>query len=491
MKALINLLSFLAITFATVGQPAGNPLLAATRSIKSEELLGFATELASDRYEGRLTGSPGYRDAAGWVAKQMSGWGLVPGGHNGSWYQEFRQPYTTVLAGCTLTLNQPVGGGDTLDIPYHYFDEFMPGSTSGTGAIRAEVVFAGYGISAPELGYDDYAGISVKGKIVLMLPEAPVSPSAGAEIFKPWLTYSTHQYKMRNAIEHGAAGVLYHYGPLANTNNDYHAGLILSMVGSRVVNDIFRGTGKDYPEIVSRIGSGLKPLSFSTGKTVFIRNNTEFHPDGLGMNVMGMIPGSDERLSDEVVIVCGHLDHCGRNWEICPGANDNASGVAVLMGVAKALAGSGFRFGRTILFMGIGAEEQGLVGSGIYSADPVFPATKTKGIINLDCVGIGADLHAGGGLNFPELYQAVDRANTGYVHRNLTPSMSVNIGRPRSDAAIFMQAGFPVVSFSSSGGAGAYHTPDDKPSTLWPETMEDLATMLTLAVAELAVVKEN
>jgi len=94
-------------------------------------------------------------------------------------------------------------------------------------------------------------------------------------------------------------------------------------------------------------------------------------------------------------------------------------------------------------------------------------------------------------LNFPELYQAVDRANTGYVHRNLTPSMSVNIGRPRSDAAIFMQAGFPVVSFSSSGGAGAYHTPDDKPSTLWPETMEDLATMLTLAVAELAVVKEN
>jgi Iap family predicted aminopeptidase len=108
-------------------------------------------------------------------------------------------------------------------------------------------------------------------------------------------------------------------------------------------------------------------------------------------------------------------------------------------------------------------------------------------MINLDCVGIGPNLHAGGGENYPDLYRYINQANTNYVHRNLTTSLSSNLGRPRSDAAIFMQAGIPTVSFSSYGGSGAYHTPDDTPSTIWSETLEDVATMLTLAIADLAV----
>ena len=491
MKNTVFLFLFLLSGLMASGQGPQHPLLPATRNISSEELLAFVKELANDRYEGRLTGSPGYRDAAAWVTARMAEWGLKPGLGNSGWFQEFPQPYTVVMSGCSLTMNLPVNALDTVDIRYHYFDEFMPGSTSGSGTVRAEVVFAGYGISAPELGYDDYAGIDVKGKIVLIRPESPVTPAVGADKFKPWLTYSTHQYKMRNAIAHGAAGVLYHYGPLANTNNDYHAGLLVTMVGNRVVEDLFKGTGKNYGDIVARIASGLKPLSFATGRTVTITNTTEFHPDGVGMNVIGLLPGTDPVLKDEVVIVGGHLDHCGRDWEICPGANDNASGIAVMMGVAKALATSGVSLKRSVLFIGIGAEEQGLVGSSVYSKEPLFPVSKTVGIINLDCVGVGPDLHAGGGLNFPILYKPIDQANALFVHRNLTTSMSANIGRPRSDAVIFMQAGFPVVSFSSSGGPGAYHTPDDTPSTIWPETLEDLATILTLAVADLAQVNSK
>ena len=486
MKQLLILGLSLACNLVSPGQSQQNQLLPATWDIKSEELMSYVVELAGDQYQGRLTGSEGYRKSAEWVAGKMAEWGILPALPEKSWFQEFRQPYVTVFPGCSLTLHLALNGKDSINIPYHFFDEYMPGSSSGPGTMRAEVVFAGYGITAPELGYDDYSGISVKGKIVLMRPEAPLSPAAGAQKFTPWQAYSTHQYKMLNAIKHGAAGILYHYGPLANTNNDYHRDLLVTMVGNRVVEDLFKGTGKVYGDLVSKISADLKPQSFSTGKTITIKNITEFYPDGVGMNVIGLIPGTDPELKKEVVIIGGHLDHCGMDWEICPGANDNASGIAVMLGVAKAISSSGIHFKRSVLFIGLGAEEQGLVGSKAYAANPVFSVSQTVGFINLDCVGIGPNLHAGGGENYPELYNAVNQANTGYVHRNLTTSFSTNLGRPRSDAAIFMQAGIPTLSFSSSGGAGAYHTPDDKPSTIWPETLEDLATILTLAIADLA-----
>ncbi|MCX6223147.1 MAG: M20/M25/M40 family metallo-hydrolase [Bacteroidia bacterium] len=488
MKPILITAFSLAGSLFSMGQVPQNPLLPATWNIKSEELLGYVVELAGDQYQGRLTGSGGYRKAAEWMAGKLAEWGVQPGFREKGWFQDFPQPYVTVFPGCSLTLHLPVNGTDSINIPYRYFDEYMPGSTSGSGTVRAEVIFAGYGISAPELGYDDYSGISVKGKIVLLRPEAPLSPASGAEKFTPWQPYSTHQYKMLNAIKHGAVGILYHYGPLANTNNDYHQELQVTMVGNRVVEDLFKGTGNVYGELVSKISSELKPRSFATGKVVSIKNVTEFHPDGVGMNVIGLIPGSDPLLKDEVIIIGGHLDHCGMDWEICPGANDNASGIAVILGVAKALATSGMHFKRSIMFVGIGAEEQGLIGSKAYVANPVFPVSRTIGFINLDCVGIGPNLHAGGGQNYPDLYNAINQANANYVHRNLSTSFSTNLGRPRSDAAIFMQAGIPTVSFSSSGGSGAYHTPDDKPSTIWPETLEDLATILTLAIADLALI---
>jgi Zn-dependent M28 family amino/carboxypeptidase len=221
---------------------------------------------------------------------------------------------------------------------------------------------------------------------------------------------------------------------------------------------------------------------------VTMKNETKFFPDGIGMNVVGLIPGSDPELKNEVILIGGHLDHCGKAWETCPGANDNASGVAVMLGVAKALATSGIHFKRSILFIGLGAEEQGLNGAKAYISDPPFSISKTIAFLNLDCVGVGPNLHAGGGISFPEVYSVIERANSNYVHRNLSSSINTNLGRPRSDAAIFVQAGIPSITFSSSGGKGAYHTPDDRPSTIWPETLEDLATILTLAIAELAMI---
>ncbi len=484
-RILLTGISLIAYLTAQAQEPA-HPLLPATWGIKSEELLGVVKELADPKYEGRLTGSPGFARAAEYLADQFAAIGLQKPYPQSGYFQNFTIPYTVVLPGCSLLVHD---GGST--VSYNYYDEFMPGSTSGTGDLTAEVVFAGYGISAPELGYDDYAGVDVKGKIVIIRPESPVSPAVGEDKFGPWLAYSLHQYKMQNAVNHGVAGVLYHYGPLANTNNDYHPDLLLTMVGNKVVEDLFQGTGRDYAAIVAGIGAGLKPASFPLGKKATLRNKTEYHPKGVGMNVIGVLPGSDPGLKDDVILIGGHLDHCGMCWEVCPGANDNASGIAVVVGVARALAQSGFTFKRTLVFIGIGGEESGLVGITKYVNDPLFPFDRTVGFINLDCVGIGPNLFAGGGQSFPFLFSPIEAANRNFVHRVLGSSAAGGAGRPRSDAAVMTKAGIPSVSFSSYGGSGAYHTPGDTPETIWPETLEDLASMLTIALADLAGIMQK
>lgn len=480
------LVLFLALSSLTVSAQLNlEKLRNSVFSISSAELLGFVEEMSSDRYAGRLTGSPEYDEVAAWLAEYFEKLGLEPG-DNGKWYQKFDRPYTLVKSDCSLELLIPQKKGDTLRKSYHYFDQYIPGSTSASGSITAEVVFVGWGISAPELDFDEYKGVDVRGKIVLMRPESPVSPGDGAEVFAPWFKYSTHQYKMQNAIDHGAAGLLYHYGPLVNTNNDYHPNFINSLVGEDVVKDLFSSTGKIYSTVIQEIKRTLKPESFNLNKIVKIKNTTEHFPNGTGRNVMALMPGSDPILKDEVIIIGGHLDHVGACYEICPGAQDNASGIATIMGIAKALKESGIKFRRSILFVGFGAEEQGLGGSKNYVMNPVFPLDKTMAYLNLDCVGVGPDFHAGGGENFPDIFAAVKKANNRFTHRNLSTSFSANLGRPRTDAAIFMKAGVPSLSFSSSGGKGYYHNPLDRVETIWPESMQALASMLSFAVAELA-----
>lgn len=454
-------------------------------NISSEELLGFVKEMSSDKYSGRLTGTPEYDDVAAWLAEYFSTLGLKPG-NNGEWYQKFHQPYTLVKSDCSLELLIPQKKGDTIRKSYNYFDQYIPGSTSASGSVTAEVVFVGWGISAPELKFDEYKGLDVRGKIVLMRPESPVTPGAGAEAFAPWFKYSTHQYKMKNAIDHGAVGLLYHYGPLVNTNNDYHPDFINSLIGDDVVNDLFSSTGRQYAALIEEIKKTLKPGSFELDKIVRIKNTTEYFPNGIGSNVMALLPGSDPVLKDEVIIIGGHLDHVGACYEVCPGAQDNASGIATIMGIAKVLTSSGMKFKRSILFVGFGAEEQGLGGSKEYVLNPVFPLNQTMAYLNLDCVGVGPNFHAGGGENFSDIFLAVSRANNRYTHRKLSTSFSANLGRPRTDAAIFMKAGVPSLSFSSSGGKGYYHNPLDRVETIWPESMQALASMLSFAVAELA-----
>ncbi len=474
---------------AAVEPTAEEQVMAAMHSISSLTLLDYVRELCSPKYEGRLTGTPGYNAAAKWATELMASWRIRPAGDNGTWLQSFPLPYTLVLPGAALSLTLPVGNGGSIVRPYVYEDDFFPGSTSDSGSVTAEVVYVGYGITAPELNYDEYQGVDVKGKIVLVEPEAPVTPGKDQAEFKRWRPYSFHDYKVRNARAHGAAGMLYDYH-IANPNCEFVKGLLLTYVGRGVADDMFAGTGKDHGEVVERIRATKKPASFATGKTVTMKNVTEYHPEGTGANVAGFLEGSDPVLKNEVIVVGAHLDHLGKNDELMPGANDNASGAAVTLGVARALATSGLPLKRSVLFLLFGAEEQGVKGSEYYVAHPLVPNGEVRAFFNLESVGRGEKITAGSAKNFPQLWDYVDRNNRKYIHRVVNPTENANLARPRQDAAHFLWAGIPTISFGTFGAPpppyAIYHTTKDTPDILTPEIMEDLARLVFLSVVDMA-----
>ncbi len=462
-------------------------LLAAMHSISSEALFDYVKDLASEKYSGRLTGTAGYDAAAHWASDLLAEWKIRPAGDDGGYLQHFADPYTLVLPGAELSLAVPVGAGDVIQKNYLYEQDYFPGSTSDSGTVTAEVVYVGYGITAPELEYDEYRDVDVKGKIVLVEPEVPVSPDKEPDLFKNWRPYSFHDYKVRNAAQHGAAGMVYDYH-IANPNCVFVKGLVLTYVGRSVVDDLFAGTGKKHDAVLRSIRARRKPASFATEKILTMKNVTEYHPEGIGANVVGILDGQDPEDRREAIIIGAHLDHLGMNDRLMPGANDNASGSAVLLGAAEALAGSGIPLKRSVVFILFGAEEQGVKGSEFYVAHPVIPNDRVRGFINLESVGRGENLIAGAGKNYPSLFEYFERSNRQYVHRKLTATFSANLARPRQDAAHFMWADIPTISFGTGGAKplpfATYHTTRDRPETLNPEIMCDLARLVFLGVVD-------
>ena len=178
-------------------------------SISSNELMEFATELSSAKYEGRLSGTPEYLEATRWCASKFEEWGVKPA-NNGSYFQYFPNEYSEVNSlGSVVYFN---GKEKTyLDFP----EDYLPGSNSASGTVQAPLVYVGHGITAPELGYDDYENVDVEGKIIILESGTPYTKND--ETLAKWTPYAYHRYKFRNAVKHGAAGMIY-ASKLANPN---------------------------------------------------------------------------------------------------------------------------------------------------------------------------------------------------------------------------------------------------------------------------------
>ena len=448
------------------------------RNITSEKLFDYVKYLSDSSFEGRLAGSPGMAKAVNWAEGKFAEWGLVPAGDNGGYIQQFSHPCVEVRPGCYMNIMFPVGkdGKQWVAKTYPWADGWFAGGTSGNGEVQAEVIYAGYGVTAPELGYDDYKGIDVRGKIVLIEGETPNS-SDNADTLAMWYPYTLHHHKVENAVRHGAAGMLYKWVP--GPNNAYEPGFVYCYVTPEVVNDVFLGTGRTYKETIEKIDKTKKPCSFNTGKKATIKMVTDYNPLATGKNVVGYVKGSDPVLANEYVIVSGHLDHLGMIPYHIAGANDNNSATAVLMGVAEALAKSGVKPKRSVLFINIDGEEAGLTGSTYYTKNPIVPKDKVVGVLNLEQVGVGQRLYISYGVEYPGIARYFKDANDRYVHRKLGTWSSRHLTRPRTDGAVFMKAGYPCVDIGAGGEARSYyHHPKDDWNTITPEILQDCAKML-------------
>jgi hypothetical protein len=486
MRSLILLILSFFFSLYVNAQSYPIEVVNAAHSISSHTLMEYVNEMCLPKYEGRGAGSPGFDSVAHWLVTNLRQWGLKPFAEDDGYFQDFAWPYTQVFSPGEVELLL-IDKKDTLRKFYSIPKQFFPASNSDSGEVEAEVVFVGYGITAPELDYDDYKGVDVKGKIVVFCSESPAKRD-DPDVEK-WVSYSMHTFKFANALQHGAAGVLY-VGAIANPSVKYQKGMIYAHIGLEVVNDLFFGNKKKYEDIIAQIQQSRKPVSMPLGKKVRIRTETKHFPNNKTANIIGVVEGSDSQLKDEVILVGAHLDGQGNPGVLLPGALDNASGVANIMEVARAMAQLPEKPKRSVAFIFIGAEECGLIGSTYFVENPTFDKEKTICFINLDMVGNGTGLALWGGESYPNILEAFVKANDSFTHRSFNTSVSrLPRTRPRTDAAVFLKAGYNAVSVGTTNVVKPinYHHPDDKPDiTITPEIMEDASRMLFLAVWDMA-----
>jgi peptidase M28-like protein/PDZ domain-containing protein/PA domain-containing protein len=469
------------------------PAVARTRG---EAIVDDVRYLASDALQGRRSGSPGCDAAAAYVARRFESLGLRPGGDDG-FYQRFELTVGVSLGPDNALSVDRGDGAQALEAG----KDFAPLSFSASGRAVAPLVVAGYGITAPESSYDDYAGLEASGKIVLILAGEPRERS-DKPVFgdvKP-SAWSQPRLKVSTAKEHGAAAVLFVTGPLGHEGEDDDlpalsrsggdVGIPVAHVRRAAVETWLRAAGKSLADVQRGIDESLKGASFDAGCTATLTTDIrrERRPTA---NVLGVLPGTDPARSREVLVVGAHYDHLGLGGEdsLAPdetgqvhnGADDNASGTAAVLALAKALSTSATPAARTVLFAAWSGEEEGLLGSAHYVQHPRFPIADTVAMVNLDMVGrLRNDvLYVGGVGTSPEFASLVESANRDALKIQASPE-----GVGPSDHTSFYLANVPVL-FLFTGVHMDYHRPSDDADKIAPAGIEKVTAFAERICADL------
>jgi hypothetical protein len=482
-----RILLALALQAAAVGLGAPSLTRSAEPIPEASRLLGWVRDLSDPAMQGRAAGTPGADRAAAYVAAEFRRLGLKPAGDAGGFLQRFE-----VLTGVRLA----PGAGIEVTAPgvaprsFAGGQDFLPFTFSEDGDVTADVAFAGYGITALPLGYDDYAGLDVRGKVVLVMtgepretdPQGPFRP---AEHFH----YTELRHKILNAREHGAAAVIVVEHPgrgdrlaeLRGTTPSW--GIVAVSTRREVANALLTPASLDLGDLRARIERAGTPASRALPGVRARIHAALVRERGTTTNVVGILPGSDPALATEAVVVGAHYDHLGRGSPfslapergdaVHPGADDNASGTAALLGLAEAAARAPGR--RSVVFVAFGAEELGLLGSTHYVRHPAVAIERTVAMVNLDSVGRLRDgrLHAMGVDTGEGLRGLVEQAAQGLPARLALRGDGVG----PSDHTAFLNRERPVVFFFT-GPHADYHRPSDT----WDKIDADgLRTVTTVA----------
>ncbi len=440
-------------------------------SIDPLKVYGYCRELASPKYEGRLTGHEGYTASAQWAADRFAEWGLKPVAGADGYLVPFTCPYTIVNSAAMTLI-----GSEGKSIELTVLEDFMPMLYTDGGEVESGLVFAGWGIHAPELEYDDYAGIDVSGRFVICFRGTPDRSEEG------YNEHDHHRKRMETASSMGAAGLFYIYDePMANPNGDLIESFMCGMLSDETADSILASHGTTSARLKKGLREEKRPNSFELGWKASFSAEVEHFPEGIGYNAAAVLEGSDPELRDECVIIGGHLDHCGRHMGmVFNGAQDNASGSAVVMGIAEAFSMLGKRPARTVVFVLFGAEEMGLLGSYSFAEHATAHYRSIDAMFNFDMVGEGDGINCGVTVDPEGLKDLVLQADETVGTLGRTWDIK-NVGVRSSDYAPFFLKGAACAAMFSNGPHLHYHKPGDTIYRINPDMLADAARLGFLA----------
>lgn len=462
---LLPLVLFIALSHSGFAQQIklGNEVKAAINQVDTTQIKADITYLADDKLKGRAPGTEGYQMAVDYVVGQLKLLNVKPAGENGTWVQQvkLRKAFTS---DAVLSLN---GSTDaTLKRGTDYV--LNPNPALPKVAINAPLVFAGYGISVPALGYDDYAGLDVKGKIVVIVRGSPdnFSSSVAAHTMN-----STEILKV--AAQHGAVGVMVASTDAAATRLPNVSRGVISVLdnkgavavsrtyyskqvsvygnfGYALFNALVNRAGKSIQPVLAQLKSG-KPSSFALPGNANV-TYTSTYEDIVSYNVVGKIEGSDAKLKNQYVVHSAHLDHLGigvpvQGDSIYNGAHDNASGVASVLSIAKIYNNIKIKPKRSILVVLVTGEELGDLGSGYFAQHPTVPVGSMVADVNTDMPTIIAPLLSitALGAEHSSLAKQVGQA-ADYLGISVEPDPEPKQARfTRSDQYSFVLQGIPAL----------------------------------------------
>ncbi len=488
----------------------------AAARVKLQTIRTMTTRLSAPDFEGRGTGQPGADKAAQYLADTFAKLGLKPGGENGTYLQPIKFRSAQIMSSTSVKVGDDsfAQGTDYVILPPYNYDE-----ADATG----NVVFAGYGVVSPELKRDDFAGIDLKGKVVIILAGQPDGVDANV-----WKRATSPQVRAMNIFGKGATALIVAnsgtdaqpFSTVANYLSRRRVSLAsqpqpafkippVLLVSDAAMEKILAGSGSTYAQTLEKAKTGAA-VSSDLGKsaTLALRINRE---ETTSSNVLAVFEGSDPKLKEEAVVYTAHYDAYGKgsDGQIYPGAADNALGTATIAAIAEAFAKAypkpASRPRRSIIFLAVTGEEYGLFGAEYWVAHPTWPLEKVAADLNFD--GIGTETYApvkrviGFGAEHSELgttFEDVAAATGNIVTPDPMPEENTFV---RSDHYAFVKKGVPALMLMGvpAGDAGVwlprarkwlntdYHSSNDivKPDWDWtgPQTLAQFGLILGLRVA--------
>lgn len=484
MKRIYFNLFVLLITSVSIAQKTWSDPQITPKDIKAHIFY-----LASDEMKGRFSGTPEAKAAAEYIKKQFETYGLKPA-FGDSNFQPFEFIEKVQIKGDN-SLSLELAGKKTV---LKSGVDFTPLSFSGNGDANGEVVFAGYGISASKLNYDDYAGLDVKGKIVLVLKSHPEHDSVRSQFDG----FASTRIKAATAKEKGAAGIIFFNGIYPQNTDDqlpklqYDGAPAMTdfpvlQIKKNLAEEFFKSAGKEIDAIQKKIDETKAPQSFAIGGTTASLKTSVEEIKNTTVNVGAILEGNDPALKSEYLVVGGHYDHLGidqllsssmykgHEKVIHNGADDNASGTTGVLEAAEKFASVRNEIKRSIIFVCFSGEELGILGSTYFTNNSPVDNSKIAAMLNMDMIGRlneAKELTVIGTGTSSEWKNLLNEKNA----YGFKLAMS-DAGSGGSDHQAFTNKNIPVLFFFT-GTHSDYHKPSDDPEKINNEGEADVIKLV-------------